>query len=154
MKLDINLIDPNLINWLDLCKCSIGFAEVFVKEPGVEFAHALHLDGVVFDNHVKLNFVVDPGTSVMRWWQLSPGNQCFEKTTIVGTRYLWARRAECTLLAESSLAQPSLINAGQLHSVDQIDKTRICYSFMLVHKDTKKRVLWSDIGSMFGEYVQ
>lgn len=153
IKLDKQLIDPNFIAWLDSLNLTIGFSEVFKKQPGNQPPESLHLDGEVFDDHVKINFIVNPGSSVMRWWQLKPGKQYQKKITIVGTSYLWAFKDDCDLVAESNLLQPALVNAGQLHNVEQVDTTRLCYSFMLLHKKTQKRLLWNEAMEIFKEYV-
>lgn len=153
IKLDKQFIDPNFIAWLDSLDVTIGFSEVFQKGPGEQLPNSLHLDGEVFDDHVKINFIVNPGSSVMRWWKLKPGKEHQKKITIVGTSYLWAYRDDCDLMAESQLLQPSLVNGGQLHNVEQIDTTRLCYSFMLVNKKTNSRVLWNDAMEIFKDYV-
>ena len=154
IKLDGQLIDPNFISWLDSLDVAIGFSEVFQKNPGEQPPHSLHLDGEVFDDHVKINFVINPGTSVMRWWRLKPGKEHQKKITIVGTSYLWAYQDDCELVAESNLLQPALVNGGQLHNVEQVDTVRLCYSFMLLNKKTQTRVLWNDAMEIFKDYVE
>jgi len=154
IKLDRQLIDPNFITWLDNLNVSIGFSEVFQKSPGEQSPHSLHLYGEVFDDHVKINFVVNPGSSVMRWWRLKPDKKHQKKTTIVGTSYLWAEREDCNLVDESQLLQPALVNGGQLHNVEQVDTIRLCYSFMLLNKKTMTRILWNDAMEIFKDYVK
>lgn len=154
IKLDRQLIDPAFVAWLDSLDIVIGFSEIFKKQPGEDFPHSLHLDGDVFDDHVKINFVVNPGSSVMRWWRLKPGKEHQKKTTIVGTSYLWAYRDDCDLVAESKLLRPALVNGGQLHNVEQVDTVRLCYSFMLLHKKTHNRLLWNEAVEIFKDYIE
>lgn len=154
IKLERQLIDTNFIAWLNSLDVVIGFSEVFQKLPGEQQPESLHVDGEEFDDHVKINFIVNPGSSVMRWWKIKPGKEYQKKVTIVGTSYLWAYKNDCDLVAESSLLQPALVNAGQLHNVEQVDTTRLCYSFMLINKKTQKRLLWNDAMEIFKDYVQ
>jgi hypothetical protein len=154
IKLDRQLIDPAFIAWLDSLDIAIGFSEVFQKEPGEQPPHSLHLDGEVFDDHVKINIVVNPGTSVMRWWRLKPGKEHQMKITIVGTSYLWAYQDDCDMVAESELSQPALVNGGQLHNVEQINTIRLCYSFMLINKKTQNRLLWNEAVEIFKDYLK
>lgn len=153
IKVEKQLIDPRFVSWLDSLGVKIGFSEAFKKEPGEDFPHSLHLDGEVFDDHVKINFVINPGSSVMRWWRIKPGIEHKKKITIVGTSYLWANREECDMLDESPLLQPALVNAGQLHNIEQLNTTRICYSFMLLNKKTQQRLFWDDAMEIFKDHV-
>ena len=89
----------------------------------------------------------------MRWWKIKPGKEHNKKVTIVGTSYLWANKMDCDMLDESSLLQPALVNAGQLHNIEQVNSTRICYSFMLLNKKTQTRLLWDDAVEIFKNYV-
>lgn len=153
VKVDRHLIDPEFISWLDSLDIAIGFSEAFKKEPGQESPYDIHLDGEVFDDHVKINFVINPGSSIMRWWKIKPGKEHNKKVTIVGTSYLWANRQDCDMLDESTLLQPALVNAGRLHNIEQVNSTRICYSFMLLNKKTRTRLLWDDAMEIFKDYV-
>ena len=81
IKLERQLIDPNFIAWLDSLDLAIGFSEIFQKGPGEQQPESLHIDGEVFDDHVKINFIVNPGSSVMRWWKIKPGKEYQKKVT-------------------------------------------------------------------------
>jgi hypothetical protein len=142
-----------LADWLDGLGIKIGFSEVFKKYPGYEYPNALHLDGYKFDNHVKINFIVNPGSSTMAWWRIKPGKEYRNMTTVVGTGYLWAPKEECDLVVEENLTKPALVNAGMLHSVEHIDTERLCFSFMLLDKNTGKKILWDDAMEIFKGYL-
>lgn len=133
-----------LEEWARSHRLTIGFSEVFKKYPGYDYPNALHLDGYKFDDHVKINFVVNPGKSTMAWWRIKPGKQYRNLTTIVGTGYYWAPKEECDLVVEENLTKPALVNAGMLHSVENIDTERLCFSFMLINNKTRDRLLWND----------
>ncbi len=143
-----------LEEWLNSFGLTVGFSEVFKKYPGYNYPNSLHLDGYEFDDHVKINFVVNAGSSTMAWWRIKPGYQYRNLTTVVGTGYLWAPKEECDLVAEENLARPALVNAGMLHSVENIDTERLCYSFMLKNKKTQRRLLWDNAVSILKDYLE
>lgn len=143
-----------LNRWLEQYGAAIGYSEAFYKPPGYDYPNALHLDGHNFDNHVKLNFVENPGSSKMVWWNLKPGAKCQSSSTVVGTGYLWAHKHDCELIDSSPLSSPTLVNAGMLHSVEDVDSDRLCYSFMLVYRGTQRKILWSEAVHMFAPVLQ
>jgi hypothetical protein len=154
IKLDRELIDVNFIDWLASLELKIGFSEVFLKKPtDIDYPWALHLDGRQIDNHIKINFIVNPGASVMRWWQLRPGCSAQFKMTVINTPYMWAAREDVEMVAESSLLEPTIVNAGQLHNVENVDVPRLCYSFMLLNKHNLK-VKFNQIEDTFKGYLK
>ena len=153
-KLEWSKIPRPLLNFLSELDCKIGFAEVFKKEPGYQHELALHLDGVVFDDHVKINYVVNNNGSKMRWWQTKPGIAAKKYTTVVGTDYLYAAESDCDMLAEAVLDQPALVNAGQLHSIHDIENSdRYAFSFM-IQKRSGEKLLWDEAMIIFKDYIQ
>lgn len=153
-KLNIDQIPRPLINFLHEHDCQIGFAEVFRKEPGYYHDLALHLDGYEFDDHVKINFVVNNNGSKMRWWQVKDPGLLKKQTTVVGTEYYYAAESDCDLLAEAELNRPALVNAGQLHSVDNItDQYRYAFSFM-IQKKSGEKLLWPEAMVLFKDYIE
>jgi hypothetical protein len=153
-RLDWTKIPRPLLNFLREHDCQIGFAEVFKKEPGYHHELALHLDGVVFDDHVKINYVVNNNGSKMRWWRTKQGIEPKKHTTVVGTDYLYALEQDCDLLAEAELDQPALVNAGQFHSIhDIVNEDRYAFSFM-IQKITGEKLLWDEAMIIFKDYIQ
>ena len=141
-----------LSDWLNSLGLKIGFAEVFKKPPGYDFPNALHIDGEELDDHVKINFVYGIGSSKMRWWKIKDGKSYKKETTVVWTKYFYAAREDCDMVAESSLEKPSLVNAGVLHNVELVDRERWCYSFMITHSNGS-RVYWDEAMKIFKDYI-
>jgi hypothetical protein len=141
-----------LVDWLKTLGLKPGFAEVFKKPPGYEFPNALHIDGEELDDHVKINFVYGIGSSKMRWWEIKEGCSYKKETTVVGTKYFYANRDDCNMVAESSIEKPTLVNAGMLHNVELVDQERWCYSFMLVH-ETGGRLYWNEAMEIFKDFI-
>lgn len=143
-----------LEEWAHSYNLDIGFSEAFKKYPGYNYPNALHLDGYKFDNHVKINFVVNGGNSTMAWWRIKPGCEYRNLKTVVGTGYLWAPKEECDLVVEENLSRPALVNAGMLHSVENIDTERLCFSFMLINKRTGSKLLWDDAMTILQDVLE
>jgi hypothetical protein len=145
-----------LEHWLNTLGLRIGFSEVFRKGAGYNVEDTIHVDGYQIDNHVKLNWVINSGTSTMSWYQLKPGLKHIETHTTIGTPYLSTTRPDCDLLLSENLVtspnRPALVNAGVLHGVENLNTTRFCYSFMLQYKDSYKKVHWDDAVEIFKDY--
>jgi hypothetical protein len=153
VRYDISL-NPEFHAWLATMGIEAGFAEVFKRTPtDVQFPWSCHLDGTAFDDHVKINFVYGGGDSKMIWAKIKPGFTHNKKLTVVNTDYLWAPMEQCDIVAKDSLPRPSLVNAGQLHTVVDVTETRYAYSFMLRYIDSKKRLLWDDAVLLLKDYI-
>lgn len=152
-RLTPEYIPQDLIKFLAQFNCRIGFAEVFKKEPGYFHELALHLDGLVFDDHVKINYVVNNNGSKMRWWRVKADCEPKKHVTVVGTEYLYAAEQDCYMLAEAELNQPALVNAGQFHSVhDIVNEDRYAFSFM-IQKNNGDKLLWDEAVILFKDYL-
>lgn len=144
---------PELVNWLASLGVEIEAGEVFKKTPEDNFKTGIHVDGRRFDNHAKINFIVNPGKSKMRWWRVKEGFTWQEEITVIGTPYRWAKREECDLVAETEMHVPMLVNAGTFHNVEEVDTVRYCFSFRLIHASNKQRVLWNELSTIFKDYI-
>lgn len=143
------------VDWLDQLNITVGFAEVFKKYPSSSVQPwSTHLDGEIFDDHVKINFVQGHGTSKMIWAKIKQGYEHTKRTTVVNTNYLCAPLEHCDIVASDPLWQPAVINAGLLHNIIDVSEPRICYSFMLRHKNSWRRLLWDDAMTLFKDYLK
>lgn len=153
VTLKVDDLPGPFIEFLAARGVKIGFAEAFKKHAGYEHELALHIDGHKFDNHVKINFVVNNGQSTMCWWQVKDPTLLKTQTTVVKTDYYYAAESDCDLVAEAVLDRPALVNAGQLHSIKNIaGETRYAFSFMLTKQGQK--LLWNDAIELFKDYLE
>jgi hypothetical protein len=139
-----SLLDSNLINFLKSCQIEVSHAEAFYTLPGKKLP--IHVDHDQIDNHCKLNFVYgDPG-SVMQWWKLNDlGSPLTYRETSIGTKYLVFSHTECSLIWEAQVGCPSLVNAGQPHSViNCTDSPRKTLSLVLYDLNKQKLLEWED----------
>ncbi len=145
-----------LETWLNSLGLRIGFSEVFRKQPGYNVTDTIHADGRTLDNHVKINWIVNPGASTMSWYKIKPNCNHNETVTNIGTPYLSAKQEDCDLIIRENLItapnRPALVNAGQLHGVENLNTDRYCYSFMLQYKNSFKKVPWDSAVEIFKDY--
>jgi hypothetical protein len=147
-------LDLRLVDLLKKYQVDVSHAEAFYTLPGKKLP--IHTDHDVIDNHCKLNFVYGHPGSVMQWWKLRDKNkQLNYQLTTIGTKYLMFDSADCDLVWESQVGCPSLINAGQPHSViNCTDQPRITLSLVLY--DLKKQQLldWHDAVEIFRDLYE
>jgi len=115
-SIDLGSLDPSLTAWLAQFRLTVSHAEVFYTLPGRSLP--IHIDDDKFDDHCKMNFVYGAKGSLMQWWQkkdaLAPLNR---RKTAIGTTYVIFEPEECELIWCAEVGCPSLVNAGQPHSV-------------------------------------
>jgi hypothetical protein len=152
-KIQKSLLDSRLTTFLESLDIKVSLAEVFYTLPGRQIP--IHVDHDIIDNHCKLNFVYGEPGSMMYWWE--PKNMdippSYQLTTI-GTKYLLFSEKECRQVWQTQVGQPSLINAGQPHSVvNCTDQPRVTLSLVLY--DLKKQQLldWDDAVVIFKTWL-
>lgn len=152
-KLSPSLLDPRLIDFLKDYQIEVPRAEAFYTLPGKKIP--IHVDTDVIGNHCKLNFVYGSSGSLMQWWELKNKNmQPTYQLTPIGTKYLMFDFDDCDLVWESQVGCPSLVNAGQPHSVvNCTDQPRITLSLVLYDSRTQQRLEWVDAVEIFKDCI-
>lgn len=149
----IDTIPQPLIEFLKDHECQVSIAEVFKKDPGYHSHRGIHLDGLDFDDHVKINFVIDNFDSIMCWWQAKEPKYLNNEVTVIGTNFIWAEAQHCDLLASVSIDRPALVNVGQLHSIESVTvNTRYAFTFMIM-KNNGQRLLWDEALVKFKDLI-
>jgi hypothetical protein len=147
-------INKELINWLSDMSVGIKHCEVFYLSPESQSNHIIHLDGELFDDHVKLNFAYCETEELMNWFIPKENAVLISKKTPIDTKYIEADKDQCILVHRAIIGQPSLINAGQLHSVSDVKSPRYCFSFVLSKIKTNKYLTWDDAVEIFKDYIE
>lgn len=130
------------------------------KDRGIEIPHlevfytpphrnlAIHIDGAVQTDVVKLNWVWGGEGSRMMWWKTKSDKDMMVGETPVKTNYLYADQKACIMLESAVIERPTLINAGVLHSViNGSSNGRWCLSIVL-QKDGA-HMNWADAVALF-----
>lgn len=147
---------PLFERWLNTLKLTIRHADVFKKEPGWPFNYngTIHIDGNDFDNHAKINFVYNSGTSKIVWYKLKDGCSVIDFPSRAYTPAKAAKPDDCVQVASALTNRPMVLNVGQLHDIRDIDQTRFCFSFQLAPLgNLKSKVFWKDIPEYFKDYI-
>lgn len=149
--IDLALLDPLLWAWLRTQHLSLRHAEVFYTLPGKSLP--IHIDDDQFDDHCKLNFVYGGDGSLMQWWrQKDPAAPLQHKKTAIGTTYVVFDPNDCDLIWTAQVGCPSLVNAGQPHSVlNCTAEPRVTLSLVL--ESAKGHLVpWDQAAEMLGKF--
>lgn len=136
-----DMIDINLLGFLKQFDLSVALGEVFYLPPGTE--HPIHVDGPFMDNHCKINWVQGGGDSMMTWFTPFDARAYKRSNTGINTTYLEFAREYCNEAYSCKIESPSLVNAGQPHTVKNISNTdRWALSFVLSPVNIRGKVQW------------
>jgi hypothetical protein len=112
---DIETFDRRIVDLFSDRGIQISHLEVFYTPPHRQLA--IHIDGAVQTDVVKLNWVWGGEGSRMMWWKTKSDKDMMIGETPVKTKYLYADQKACTMIESAIIQRPTLINAGVLHSV-------------------------------------
>lgn len=148
-RVEKSLIDSRVTSFLDSKGIGISHAEVFYTLPGKVIP--IHVDTFAISNCCKLNFVYGATQSLMQWWKLKDSAAMpAVSVTPIGTEYLRFNKDDCDLVWQTTVGCPSLVNAGQPHSVlNCTDQTRKTLSLVLFDKKTQHLLKWDDAVEIF-----
>jgi len=112
-----------------------------------------HADGEYEHNYTKLNYVFGGRDSQMIWYNLRDGCTAKKMLTSASTKYLYAPPEDLISVFSANIGFPSLVNAGQFHSVLNGDEPRICYSFVLTYLEKSDRISWQHAIERLKSYI-
>ena len=141
----------DLKNLLQAVGIRIQQAQRFYTPPGGIVPP--HADGEYENNHTKLNYVFGGRNSQMIWHSLRDGCTAKKMLTPVRTKYLYAPPEDLIPVFSANVGFPSLVNAGQFHSVLNGDEPRICYSFVLTYIKKSDRICWQHALERLKPYI-
>jgi hypothetical protein len=126
-----------------------SLAEIFYTPPGGSIG--IHVDRVRGqDNPAKLNWAYGGAGSTMRWYSQTDNTEPKIMTTPIGTGYALFDRQSCTLVHETEIGQPTLVNAGIPHDVTNPDSHgRWCVSITLADLVTRSCISFEQAAQRF-----
>lgn len=145
--------DQQLLAILDSVGLTVSNVWAFWVPPRSK--QLLHLDGLELDNHVKINFAVGDPKSEMTWWTPKEDFKQREQHLVkYQHRGYILQEEDCNRVWSQSIGQPSLVNVGHFHSVDnsQSDTGRWAFSYVPNYK-TGGVVLWEDAIHLLAKYI-
>jgi len=136
-------IDPKLTDFLNGIGLFISHPEVFYTPPGGKLP--IHVDECGLCGVCKLNWIFGADGSEMVWWKPKDAEKKTYYTTPIGTKYLLYTEDECDEIYRSQVHQPSLVNVGIPHSIDNhTNEGRWCLSHNLSSKKTLRLIEWQE----------
>lgn len=153
MIFKMSTVDKNLLRFLDALDLYVSHSEIFYTPPKGKLP--IHVDHDEFSNRCKLNWVFGAEGSRMIWWEKKPGVELKYHTTPIKTRYLMFDQADCIQLYSAEINQPSLVNVGVPHSVDNMtDQGRWCMSYVIGKKKDHTNLQWDEAQTIFNDYFE
>ena len=152
-------VDKNLSKFLSGVGIYVTHGEIFYTPPHGKLP--IHVDLHEFSNNCKLNFIFGAEGSKMIWWDKKTDINLRFVYTPIGTKYIMLDEDECIPIHSAEIKQPSLVNVGILHSINNTtDEGRWCMSYTLRHIKYRnqttnlKDLQWDEACILFGEYFK
>lgn len=151
----VNDVNPELVDFLSQRNISIGWVEIFHKDPGMSPYGQIHLDEFRGD-FVKLNWVYGGSDSHMCWYKENNPVEKPIQSTEVNTPYIGFNIYEVTMVHKEKLQGPCIIQAGIPHNVIMGREYRHALSMVLLDTTSKsrKRLEYNDSVTAFADYIR
>jgi hypothetical protein len=156
------LLHPDLLKIFDDLKLKIWLITIFYKLPdesNAEGGYNIHVDGDPFldaDKQLrdvtKINWVFNPGISVMNWYTPKEGIDRGVSTSVVKTYYLKYTRDEVNLEHTYALNNTHIVQVGMPHDVTNVVEPRLCVSVALSQQNGKRPTMEESI-KIFKDYL-
>jgi len=146
--------DTDFIELLDSLNISILGAEVVYTPPNARGQIHIDMQYHVKPTVAKMNWVFDGAGSVMNWYEKkNPGVVEEVRTLPSGESYIFVEDTQCNVVWSHAVAQPSLVNAGILHTVVNSNEPRWCISHALYDKDQQQALQFQDAITKFAPWI-
>ena len=158
-KLPNSDINIEFIEWLESLNIGVHNCRFFGALP--YFKNPLHKD-ISYDSElsnrftdcVKLNLIYNSVNSNMIWYELNPDKTSEIVINKVGERLKIYKENDCHVLFETIADGPAcLFNGAVIHTMNNGNSTRHCYSMPLINLTTRIRLTWDEANKMLGSYM-
>ncbi|MEN6290972.1 MAG: hypothetical protein ABFD07_03005, partial [Methanobacterium sp.] len=116
IKVPLEEIKEDYINWLDKNGLEIKLAEAFYCAPGASIP--VHSDETDPSESCKMNWAYSEGNTPIDWYSVTPGIELEYRNNSIGGYYLTCDPENYHLAASSLIGQPSLVQISELHGVN------------------------------------
>lgn len=143
--------DQTLVNFLKNLGLNTIGAEIFFVPKNTEVG--IHNDGLLLDDHCKLNWFFGSSGSVMRWYEPIDSKEISKNKTSIDTDYIYFEKHQCKEVCSFAVGKPTLVNVGLPHDAynesDKEDLWILCY---LLGNDQGNRITWSEASKHLNIY--
>jgi hypothetical protein len=148
VEVNINRINPVLHATLKLLGVRVSYAECFRLNPYQ--VNNIHTDTVRGD-YIKINWIYGGKDSTMSWYTPNTESTKNLMLTATGTTYENYELDEVTLVHKQQLHNPSLVQVGVPHDVQNYSELRYALSFVIAKED--KRLTMNEAIELFSNYI-
>ena len=151
-KLNLDVLNLDMVNLFDRLNLSITLVEVFYSKPFLR--SGIHIDSVGSDIN-KLNWIFSGEGCEMNWYSIKNQESTKEiKNTVIGTEYLLFEPNEVNLELSKVLSPLSLVHVGVPHNVTNSYHHRWCVSVVYKAKDTNCRPSMQQSLEIFKDFLK
>jgi hypothetical protein len=157
-----NFLHPDLLKIFDDLNLKIWLITIFYKIPdssNAEGGYNIHVDGDPYlspdkqlRDVMKINWVFNPGNSIMNWYQPKTGIDKSVSTSVVKTYYVKYTLDEVDLVHSQALHNTHIVQIGVPHDVLNVDVPRHCVSVALAYQNDRRLTMDEGI-DLFKKYI-
>ena len=147
------LLSDDIVNFFTSNGLAIKFIEVFYRPAGVN--SSIHIDTQEPGDYVKLNWVFGGEGSTMCWYDIKENCKGTPQQTSISTYAIHYSPDDVTLLHSQTVGQPTLVQVGIPHSIDNKNLTeRFCVSIIFGHAAQLGRPTFNSVYEIFKNYIK
>lgn len=157
-----DFLHDDLLKIFDDLKLKIWLITIFYKLPdesNAEGGYNIHVDGdpnIDPDKQLrdvsKINWVFNPGNSVMNWYTPKLGVNKGMSESVVQTYYLKYNIDEVNLEYSQALTATHIVQIGTPHDVTNVNVPRLCVSVALMQENGNRLTMDESI-KIFKDYI-
>jgi hypothetical protein len=150
-QLNLNAINPEIIELFSKLSLNIILAEVFYSKPNL--FSGIHVDSTGGDIN-KINWIYGGTDCSMNWYSVkNPVNKKDLEQTSINTQSTKYYFNEVNIIESTVLKSPSLVNVGIPHNVKNKNEHRWCISLVYKFKKSERRPTMEESLNLFKDYI-
>lgn len=102
---------------------------------------------------VKLNWIYGGAGSKMIWYELKDGKSPIRYKNAIGEEIIGYNFDDCDEICRAELSGLSVVNVATIHTMQNANNYRDCYSMVIAHKDNNLRLDWNQAIDILKPYI-
>lgn len=155
-ELDIrtDMINTEIHDFFDSIGLVLLRGRYFHCLPGMRYN--LHTDNKFEPDRelIKINWVFGGRDSDMIWYNLKPGKSPMTFKNHLGEDIVGYNNNDCVEIARTNIAKLAIVNVAVIHTIQNADEFRDCYSMVLAWKHTGARLDWNESVERMSPYIK
>jgi len=154
-ELDIkpNMVNTEIHDFFDSIGLVLLRGRYFHCLPGVRYN--LHTDNKFESSRelIKVNWVFGGAGSNMIWYNLKPGKGPRIYKNSMGEEIVGYNEEDCVEICRAHIPKLAIVNVAVVHTIQNANEFRDCYSMVLAHKHNKVRLEWNESMEKMSPYI-